>query len=69
MPYDTALIRLVIKRLTERQNWTYEQAMEQFYNSETCNLVSDRRTGLFTCAPIVIAERLEEEKVFPALGS
>jgi hypothetical protein len=61
MPYDTALIRLVIKRLNERQSWTYEQAMELFYNSETCKLVSDRRTGLFTCAPIEIAEKLEEE--------
>ncbi len=63
MPYDTALLRLAINILAKRQNWTYEEAMERFYTSKICEKLSDRRTGLFTCAPIEIAELFEEETV------
>jgi hypothetical protein len=61
MPYDTALIRMIISKLAKRLNWTYSQAMEQFFNSKICSQLSDRRTGLFTCAPIEIVELFEEE--------
>jgi hypothetical protein len=61
MPYDTALMRMVINKLAKRFEWTYSQAMERFYNSKICNQLSDRRTGLFTCAPIEIVELFEDE--------
>ncbi|MDR1689834.1 MAG: hypothetical protein LBS21_14700 [Clostridiales bacterium] len=61
MANDTALMRMVIRQITKRYGWTNEVAMERFYNSEICNKLSDRRTGLFTCAPIEIVDLFAEE--------
>jgi hypothetical protein len=58
---DTALMRLVVAELAERQHWSYEETLEKFYNSGTCDGLSDRETGMFTFAPIEIIERFEEE--------
>jgi hypothetical protein len=61
MAYDTALMRMVIRQLTKRYGWTNEFAMNRFYNSEICSLLSNRETGLFTCAPFEIVDLFDEE--------
>jgi len=45
---DTALVRMVIDGIAKKNNWTYEEAIEKFYNSDTCRVLSDRETGVFT---------------------
>ena len=58
---DTALIRLVIAKLVEEQNLKYEEALDKFYNSKVCELISNEDTGVFTYAPYDIYEMLQEE--------
>ena len=58
---DTSLVRMVIADLAKRNNWTFEEALERFYYSDTCKNLSDERTGMFTFAPKDIVEMLEEE--------
>lgn len=58
---DTSLIRLVISRLVEIHNWTYEHALDMFYNSRVCKLLSNEDTGVFTYAPYDIVNMFEEE--------
>jgi len=58
---DTSLMRMVIGRLAKRHGWTYEETLDRFYGSRTCRGLSDRRTGMFTFAPIEIIEMFEEE--------
>jgi hypothetical protein len=58
---DTALIRLVIEGLVKSRKWSYEEALEKFYTSDTCRALSDERTGMFTFAPREIIELLNEE--------
>ena len=48
---DIALIRMVIGLLVEEYGWTYEEALDKFYNSNVCRGLSNRETGLFTAAP------------------
>jgi hypothetical protein len=50
---------MVIDALVERYNWSYEEALDRFYNSKTCKVLSDRSTGLFTFAPGEIIELFE----------
>ena len=58
---DTSLVRMVIEGLAHGHHWTYEETLEKFYESGVCKGVSDRRTGMFTFAPIEIIELFEEE--------
>jgi hypothetical protein len=58
---DTALLRMVIDSLAEKHSWTYEETFDRFYNSNICKLLSNRDTGIFTCAPIEIIELFEAE--------
>ena len=58
---DTSLIRIVIDALAKRNNWSYEETLEIFYNSKVCIGISDRSTGMFTFAPREIVELLEQE--------
>ena len=58
---DTSLVRMVIADLAKRNQWTFEEALERFYCSDTCKNLSDERTGMFTFAPKDIVEMLEEE--------
>ena len=58
---DTALVRMVIADLTEKYNWTYEETLELFYKSNTCRLLSDKGTGMFTFAPREIINFFEDE--------
>ena len=58
---DTALIRLVISQFIEEQNLAYEEALEKFYNSKVCELISDEDTGVFTYAPYDVCNMLQEE--------
>ena len=57
---DTSLIRMVIGALVERHNWTYEEALEKFYNSKVCKGLSDKSTGMFTFAPREIVELFDQ---------
>jgi len=45
----------------ERHNWSYEEALEKFYNSKTCAGLSDKGTGMFTFAPREIVELFDQE--------
>jgi len=58
---DTALMRMVIEDLSQKNNWTYEETLEKFYHSETCKGISDSSTGMFTFAPGEIIDLFEEE--------
>ncbi|MDR0490549.1 MAG: hypothetical protein LBH28_04815 [Oscillospiraceae bacterium] len=58
---DTSLICLVIEDLAEKKHWTYEEALDRFYHSETCKGISDAETGMFTFAPREIVGLFEEE--------
>jgi hypothetical protein len=58
---DTSLLRMVIKDLSQRHRWSYQEAFDRFYNSRACRLLSNRDTGVFTYAPIEIIELFEEE--------
>ena len=58
---DTSLIRLVIIRLVEIHKWTYSQALDKFYNSKVCLLLSNEDTGVFTYSPYDIVNMFEEE--------
>ncbi|MCL2086985.1 MAG: hypothetical protein FWH05_05250 [Oscillospiraceae bacterium] len=57
---DTSLMRMVIEGLAKSHKWTYEETIDKFYNSEVCKGISDKRTGMFTYAPIEIIELFEE---------
>jgi hypothetical protein len=59
--HDTALVRMVITDLAEKHSWTYAEALDKFYNSDTCEALSDVETGMFTFAPREIIELFEEE--------
>ena len=61
MQNDTSLVRMVIADLAEKHSWTYEKTMERFYMSNTCRLLSDTSTGMFTFAPREIINFFEEE--------
>ena len=58
---DTSLIRMVITELAKTHNWDYEFAMNKFYNSNTCKLLSNESTGVFTFSPYDIVNMFEEE--------
>ena len=52
---------MVITELAKTHNWDYEFAMNEFYNSKTCKLLSDESTGVFTFSPYDIINMFEEE--------
>ena len=58
---DTSLICLVIEGLATTHNWTFEEALDKFYHSDTCKGISDEETGMFTFAPREIIQLFEEE--------
>jgi len=58
---DTSLVRMVIADIAKLNSWTFEEAIDKFYNSKTCSLLSDSRTGVFTFAPKDIVELFNEE--------
>ena len=58
---DTSLIRMVIADLSEKHKWSYEETLDRFYKSNTCLLLSDADTGMFTFAPREIIQYFEEE--------
>ena len=58
---DTALIRLVIRNLSNKYNWDYEYALEKFYTSKACKALSDEKTGVFSFGPWEIIKLLEQE--------
>ena len=58
---DTSLMRMTIEDLAKKNNWTYEEALEKFYHSNTCKGISDAETGMFTFSPREIIELFEEE--------
>jgi hypothetical protein len=51
---------MVIKDLAKRNNWSYEETMDRFYNSEVCRYLSDRNNGLFTFPPVAIIDLFSE---------
>jgi hypothetical protein len=53
---DTALVRMTIDEIAKQKNISLDAAFDLFYNSKTCELLSDRETGLFTYAPQDLAE-------------
>ena len=52
---------MVIVDLAEKHSWSYEESLERFYRSNTCRLLSDTSTGMFTFAPREIIYFFEEE--------
>ena len=58
---DTSLICLVINDLVKIRNWTFEEALDRFYKSNTCRELSDENTGMFTFAAREIVELFNEE--------
>jgi len=58
---DTALMRMVIEDLAEKKKWTYEEAINNFYTSNVCKSISNKKTGMFTYAPYEIIKLFEEE--------
>ncbi|MCL2199017.1 MAG: hypothetical protein FWB80_08855 [Defluviitaleaceae bacterium] len=63
---DTSLVRMVIENLADQHKWTYEEALDRFYKSDTCRALSDRRTGMFTFAPreiVMLFNESEAERV------
>ena len=58
---DTSLMRMVIEDLAETHKWTYEETIDKFYSSKTCEGVSNIETGMFTFAPREIIKLFEEE--------
>ena len=58
---DTSLIRMVIDSLATKYNWSYEEALEKFYNSKVCKGISDKSTGMFTFSPNEIVRLCYEE--------
>jgi hypothetical protein len=48
---DTALVRMTIDEIAKQKNVQLDEAFDLFYNSEICELLSDRETGFFTYAP------------------
>ena len=69
MQNDTSLIRMVIADLAEKNKWSYDETMERFYKSNTCRLLSDSSTGMFTFAPREIIYFFEEENASEPLFS
>ena len=61
MSDDTSLIRMIIQDLAEKYKWTYEETMERFYKSNTCRLLSDKGTGMFTFSPREVIIFFEKE--------
>jgi hypothetical protein len=68
---DTALVRMVILELAHLRQLPLERAMETFYRSETCGLLSNPDTGLFTYTPYSLAcmvanesSKTSEERAF-----
>jgi len=58
---DTSLVRMVIEMLVKRYNWTYDDALRIFYNSNVCKGLSNKQTGMFTFAPSEIIYLLDKE--------
>ena len=58
---DTSLVRMVIDLLVHRHNWSYEDALRKFYNSNACKGLSDKNTGMFTFAPNEIVYIFDKE--------
>jgi len=58
---DTSLVRMVVVEIAKLNNWTFEETLDKFYNSKTCKLLSNSRTGVFTFAPGEIVELFNEE--------
>jgi len=58
---DTSLVRMVVEELVKKYQWTYEEAWDNFYRSETCKNLSNIKTGLFTFSPKEILEVFDEE--------
>ena len=58
---DTALIRLTIVVLADRHNWTFEDTLDRFYNSEACLELSDKETGYFTISHLELAELFDSK--------
>jgi len=58
---DTSLIRMVIDSLVKQHDWSYEYALEKFYNSRVCKGISDKNTGMFTFSPNEIVRLCYEE--------
>ena len=58
---DTSLVRMVIELIVRRYSWSYEDALEKFYNSKVCLGLSDKNTGMFTFAPNEIVYLLDKE--------
>ena len=58
---DTSLIRMIIDELVKKHQWTFEEALDRFYRSNTCSNLSDTRTGMFTFSPSEIISIFEDE--------
>jgi len=52
---------MVIDSLATKYNWSYEEALEKFYNSKVCKGISDKSTGMFTFSPNEIVRLCYEE--------
>jgi len=52
---------MVIDLLVHRHNWSYEDALRKFYNSNACKGLSDKNTGMFTFAPNEIVYIFDKE--------
>ncbi|MDR0950179.1 MAG: hypothetical protein LBM13_00840 [Candidatus Ancillula sp.] len=45
---DTSLMIMLVNKIVERDNISYEDALEKVYDSELAEDISDSATGLFT---------------------
>jgi hypothetical protein len=51
---------MVIEDLVQKYGIGYEEAMDKFYHSKVCALISDESTGVFTFAPREIVALFDE---------
>ncbi|MDR1739424.1 MAG: hypothetical protein LBR45_01530 [Bacteroidales bacterium] len=58
---DVSLVRMIIDDIAEIKNISLNAAMDIFYLSDTCKLLSDRETGLFTYTPYSLAVTVLDE--------
>lgn len=54
-------IRAVLDVLQERLNIGFVEAIDRFYNSQTCETLHDVKNGLWAESPEYIADRFMEE--------
>ncbi|MCL2020261.1 MAG: hypothetical protein FWG70_10980 [Oscillospiraceae bacterium] len=58
---DVALVKMLVKRLSSKHGWNYDETLDRFYDTKVCELISDESTGAYAFAPVVLIDMLEDE--------